>query len=334
MLVEKHLLDIRIHLETKQRLSKGTCITRISRIKVFLAWVKDNNKPIVTNSIEEFLYFLKQERGLVNASLNTYVTSLSSLEKYLVDKGIAEPFMQGVRTFKEDEVLIESLTEEECKLLLFCPYTHKNKTLERSYRALTMFLLLTGARFEDGQALVVSSIDVTSKKITYKQLKTKRNRFVYITDGLLTVLQQLMVDKTEKDLVFTNTVGGRVFYPDYYQYLKALTSHAGIKKRVSPHVLRHSYSQVFYDSTGDIFLLKDILGHSQITSTQRYIYNSQERLKTAQMKHPFLRKDTDPKETLKQIGDTIKKMNLDKDEKVTYEIVEDGNSLSFKVTIK
>lgn len=316
------LEDLKMYLQTKQRLSKGTIVTRLSRIRIFLSWA--STKIPSHTIIEEFFLYLKTEKHLTNTSLNTYVASLSSLRNYMVDRSLSDDFMKGIRVFKEEEVAIDSLTEEECSKLLGACYNMRNKVLEKNFKALTIYLLLTGSRFEDGQALVIKNIDFSGKRVSYMQLKTHRIRHVYVSSSLLEVLKEMCQDRPGDEHVFKNSIGGRIHYPDYHKYLKSLAKAAGITKRVSAHILRHSYSQTFYDSTGDAFLLKDVLGHREIASTQRYISNSHKRIRDAQLLHPFLKKEVDPRMRIQKIKELIEGAHLEEDERFDYMIVQEA----------
>lgn len=304
--------DINIYLTTKKRLSPGTITTRMSRINVFLTWLED--RQITSSTIEQFLYFL-HEKGMRNTSINTYIFALTSLRDYMIDRGLSDDFMKGFKRYKEEEVFIDPLTEDECSILLQVSKEYTIDTLRETYFSLTSFLLFTGSRFEDGQALQVKSVDLIGKRITYMQLKTKRVRHIFLPESLLCLIRSQIRGKMHDELVFTNSKGGRIHYPDYHHYLKKIATQAGITKRVSPHVLRHSYSQVFYDATGDINLLKDVLGHREITSTLRYVTNSQKRIKDAQLLHPFFKKETNPNVLIKQIEEAIENKHLEEDER-------------------
>jgi site-specific recombinase XerD len=281
-----------------------------------MTWLEE--REVTGQVVEEFLYYLKTEQKLKNSSMNTYYAMLCSLRSYMMDRGLTGDFMKGFHTYKEEDVHIEPLTDEECGILLLASCRLKNRGIERNYRALTHFLLLTGSRFEDGQALKCQDVDITGKKVTYTQLKNRRIRHIYVPESLLTILKEQILRKRPQDLVFINSIGGKIHYPDYHTYLTQLAKAAGITKRVSAHILRHSYSQSFYDETGDIYLLKNVIGHKQITSTERYVRNSQKQIKTAQLLHPFLKQEIDPHIRVEKLKETIESQHLEQDERFDY----------------
>lgn len=274
------------HMASRQWLSHGTIVTRRSRFRVFKKWLEDEQLPINFDSISSFFHYLKTDCNLSNTSINTYISMLQSLEKFLVSEG-HEPFMDGIQRKTEEEPDIKPLTVEEIKrIVAYC--TQNAKGLQLTRQDFTLFLICTGARIEDAQALTCSSIDILGKEVSYRQLKTKRIRTVFIEEPLISSLSKRISGKQGDALVFSNSVGGVLHQPDYHQWLQKVKKATGITKRLSAHIFRHSYAQNHYDTVGDIYLTKDTLGHANIRSTMRYAKNSRKRIRESQLLHPHL----------------------------------------------
>lgn len=305
---EKALIN---HMLTRQQLSSGTITTRMSRIHCYQNFLKSRRQNISTDTIGDFFCYLIKEKKLSRNSLNTYYHALISLEKYLVYSKITGSFMGDYRPYREEDANIIPLTLDEVYKMKNTPFSPKYA----KYREMTIFLLDTGCRWEDLQALQVNNVDIMGQQIIYKQKKTGVQRIVHIEGQLLALLTDQIRNRQPEEMVFTNQRGGMMHYPDFHKFLKNLAKTAGITKRVSPHILRHTYAQNLYDQTGDIYLLKDVLKHKSINSTLRYLKNSDKKIKEAQQMHPHLAPEISPEIQIKKIQKQLESYRLDQDKK-------------------
>lgn len=309
--------DLIQYLRTKARLRHGTIVTRKSRIFIFLTWLEE--KPLTPESIEQFFLYLQDVKKLSNTSLNTYYHALRSLEIYLIDRRrISSHFMEGLGLYEEEEPNIIPLTAEEVRLLKNGWIEKRSWEVAQVNKDLTIFFIDSGARWEDGRILKVRNVDLAAKEVTYIQLKTGKQKFVTIEEPLLSILARRVKNKHPEDLVFPNSFNGAIHYPDYYKYLKELAVSVGITKRISPHVLRHSYAQNHYDKSGDILLTKELLGQKNIRSTMRYAKNSKVRIKKAQQTHPHLAENIHPHTQIELIQKDLEQYKLETDVKFDY----------------
>lgn len=314
-LSEKALLS---HLSTIQKLSQGTIVTRLSRIRIFIQWVDE--QPLTAETVQEFFYYLKTEKKLTNTSLNTYRTALLSLERFL-----KIPLLGEISLFPEEETNISPLTSVEARLIRSWVFGHLSV-----YNVLVGLLIDTGIRWQDAQRLQKKNIDISGQEISFIQ-KNRQRKLLHIDDPLLSILDTMIREKQDEDLVFQNSRGGKMHQPDFHKYLKGLTKGLGITKRVSPHVLRHSYAQNFYNKTRDILLTQDLIGHKRIETTMRYVRNSHERVREAQQIHPHLEDTITPELLIEQLQRELegrrlerhKKFNAHKIKRATNKFIED-----------
>lgn len=306
--------DFLSFLLTKQRLSQGTIVTRKSRFRIFNTWLLKTNQELTNQTIESFFYYLQTEKKLKNTSLNTYLITLLSLRNYVIDRGIGTDFMNGFKRFTEEDPFKEPLVKEEIDALLKVELSGK---MEKVYKDLTLFFAHTATRWEDARDIRCKNIDLLTHKISYIQKKTGSLRIVYINEPLVSVLKK-RITKNPNDLIFPNMNGNQIHYPDFHYNIKKRAEKAGITKCVSPHIFRHSYGQALYDDTGDIYLVKDSLGHKNIRSTEHYAKNSQARIKNAELKHVFIRKSLDPKQLIQELEEKVNSFKLQEDERFDY----------------
>jgi integrase/recombinase XerD len=321
--VDKYISqDLVEHLSTRQRLGRRTITTRVSRIRCFLRWLETNPAPLDARTVERFLFYLQDERHLSGTTRNTYLVALQSYDSYLKDRGHTERLVEGFERFHEEDPNIIPLTGPEIQLIKrYCLSTTSKSLTTQSCLDVTVFLIDTGARWEDAQAIKPADVDLVGQELSYVQAKTGRRRSVHLEDSLLAVLQRRVADKSSGRFVFYNTTGNMLHYPDYHDFLRDLAQRLGITKRVSPHVLRHSYAQNFYDEVRDILLTKDLIGHSSLNSTMRYVRNSKARLREAQMIHPHVSSNV-PARRVKAAKQLLEAMKLDVDPQFDGAMVE------------
>ena len=129
----------------------------------------------------------------------------------------------------------------------------------------------TGGRVNE--IIQLKKSDIVNKKLTFRAETTKRKkeRFVIIPNVFLKVLKEYMSSLTDDDVLFKLT-SQRV-----WQLSKQYTKKAGINKDIHPHSFRHTYATELYHNTGDLKLVQELLGHSDIASTSIYAHVSEEK---------------------------------------------------------
>jgi len=83
----------------------------------------------------------------------------------------------------------------------------------------------------------------------------------------------------EEDILFQSSRGGKLTIKTIQQIVKSSAKKAGIKKKVSPHTLRHSFATHLLEQGTDLRIIQKLLGHSDIRTTQRYLQISQASIK-------------------------------------------------------
>jgi len=176
-----------------------------------------------------------------------------------------------IRQFKEREGELRFLTHEEIRTLLEACRQSSNSSLIH----IVKICLATGARWSEAESLKASQ--VANNKITYLNTKSGKNRTVPISDELFEEL---------------NSLG---FTGDQKLFLSSLSAFRKVIERAKirlprgqmSHVLRHSFASHFVMNGGNIVVLKDILGHSTITTTMRYAHLAPDHLSDAVTLNPL-----------------------------------------------
>ena len=178
--------------------------------------------------------------------------------------------IKDIRKFKEREGELRYLTHPEIKFLLFSCNQSPNKSLTH----IVNICLATGARWSEAESLVSSQI--SAGLITFLNTKSGKNRSIPICTCLFDDLKRFAIGKSS------------MFEPSMSAFRKViLDAKIHLPKGQLSHVLRHSFASHFIINGGNIVVLKDILGHSEITTTMRYSHLAPEHLSDAVRLNPL-----------------------------------------------
>jgi len=127
-------------------------------------------------------------------------------------------------------------------------------------KAIMSLMLHCGLRLSEVVNLKPGNLNLTKGKLRVESGKGKKDRDLAIPDYL------------NENNFFFSTLKGRKLSDRYIQQMvKRYATKAGINKKISPHILRHTYATQYYKQTKDIETLRRILGHSDISTTTIYI---------------------------------------------------------------
>lgn len=160
--------------------------------------------------------------------------------------------------------------------------------LERLFRALSNLkhktILLTafscGLRISEVINLKLSDIDSDRMQVRIERAKGKKDRYVMLSPLLLDVLRSyLRLHKPKPHVYLFEGVNGKQYSSRSAQEVfNAACSKAGIHKKLSFHSLRHSFATHLLEKGVDIRYIKDLLGHYDIKTTERYLHVAREKL--------------------------------------------------------
>ncbi len=280
------------HLETQHR-SHADQKTRRSRLAHFHAWCADRGierpQDVTHAHVERFqrhLFLYRKANGAPMA-VNGQRIALFTLEmffRWLVRQNVVQSNPAAdLELPRRTDDLREPLTLIEMETVLSLPDIKTPEGLRD--RAVLELFYATGIRRVELTNLIQSDIDHTRGTLHVRLGKGKKDRFVPVGERALAWLDKyerdarplLMADPTEKHL-FLNQYG-QPLSPDGLSWrVRDYFKLAGIDKRGACHLFRHTMATAMLDNGADIRHVQEILGHGQITSTQRYTHVSIARL--------------------------------------------------------
>jgi site-specific recombinase XerD len=211
--------------------------------------------------------------GMMQAGASyAHITNTSvALERYC--EFLGTPVKLG-RPKKPHTVLTGTLSEAEVTLLI-------NAAKNLRERAILSLLAYAGLRNRELCNMLVGDVDVASQLVHVRGTKTQRDRNAAIAPACVSVLLDYLRERDGRpDEHLFITIRGRAPYQpqDLRKLVKAAATRAGIRRRVWPHLLRHSLATNLLNRGAHLLAIKDQLGHAYIDTTMIFIHSSPARM--------------------------------------------------------
>ena len=238
---------------------------------------------IIYSDIRFYLIYLKEEKKDNNASINRKLSALRSFYKYLVNEGIVKnnifSLLSGPKRSRKLPRYFEYNELEE----LFLISDKKTPVGQRDLLLLEM-LYATGVRVGELVHIKVCDINLSEKTIL---ILGKGNKERYVTYGEYCedILKLYLSDgrkalnKENSDYLFLNQNGGHLTERGVRYILNQLIQKTSIHKKISPHMIRHSFATHLLNEGCDLLTVQKLLGHESIKATQIYTHVTTDRLK-------------------------------------------------------
>ncbi|MHA5205998.1 site-specific tyrosine recombinase XerD, partial [Oenococcus oeni] len=283
---ENVLLDYTRYLRTEQGLLENSIKSYKQDLSEFGAYIQKENILLVKVdrfTILDWLNYL-QNSGKSNNSIVHMVSSLRKFFAYLSDdQQIQIDPMLKVTTPKKNSHLPQVLTATEIEAVLAVPDI--STTLGLRNRALLETMYATGFRVSEICNLKLADLHDELGLITTIG-KGQKQRIVPIGEMSLLYISKyfkesrpiLLKDK-ESPYLFLNDHGHRISRQGIFKLVKEIAIKAGIDKDISPHTLRHSFATNLLENGADLRIVQELLGHSDISTTQIYTHVSQKHIR-------------------------------------------------------
>ncbi|WP_068597324.1 tyrosine-type recombinase/integrase [Vaginella massiliensis] len=230
------------------------------------------------NHIRAFVMRLSQNK-LSDRSINRKLTTLRSFYKFLMKIGLIStaPTSQ-IKSLKTKKEVLVPLTETETQKLFEYEGLFPNTFEGIRDRLILNLFYQTGMRRSELIQLKTNQIDYHQKTIKVIG-KRNKERLLPVADQLLEELARYQKLRSEValegDLTFFITTIGKPLYDKFvYNLVKYYLSHITNKKKKGPHVLRHTFATQLLENDADLNAVKELLGHSSLSSTQIYTHSS------------------------------------------------------------
>ncbi len=228
-------------------------------------------------AIRRFLGQL-QARGLRRSSIARKLTAIRGLFRYLErEAGLSPNPTVPLSAPRRDRRLPETLSERDVERLVEAP---RGRTAARD-RALLELIYSTGMRLSEVAALNLEDLDEGGGMIRVRG-KGRKERLVPVGDTAVAVLSAYLADRRAQgrgSAVFIGRRGERLSDRTIARVVRRAGDRVGgLPRRVTPHMLRHSFATHLLDRGADLRAIQEMLGHARLTTTQRYTHVAADRL--------------------------------------------------------
>ena len=282
------------YLTKVKQASANTISSYMRDIRQFSEWLRETEEADVVDAsqvnIRDYLAHLEEE-GRSGATVSRNLASLKNFYSYVVSTGFLEKTpVTEIKVDRGEKKLPQILTGREIELLLSQPVCVDAKGFRDKAMLETMYA--TGIRVTELIDLDVD--DVNLKLGIIKCSGPKKSRAIPLYPEALKALSVyltevrpgLIADPEEKAL-FVNVSGVRMSRQGFWKILKHYQETAHIEKEITPHTLRHSFAVHLLENGADLGSLQELMGHSDISSTQMYTQMVNQKLKSVYEKcHP------------------------------------------------
>ena len=230
-------------------------------------------------------------QGFKAATISRNIASLKAFFHYLKAQGIVEQdISMSLHAPKIEKKAPEIMTQEEINALLAQPSGNTPKEIRD--KAMLELLYATGIRVTELITLQVKDVNMSNSTIVLKDAKKTRTvpfgrpaheALARYLDG---TRENMLEDKTS-EVLFANCSGQTMSRQGFWKLIKYYTRKAGIEADITPHTLRHSFAAHLVENGADLKSVQEMLGHSDISTTQIYAHMNQNHLREVYSKaHP------------------------------------------------
>ena len=280
---KQDLEDFKSYIIAEKNFSKHTAKAYCSDILSFLVWMDEEScEDITLQKIREYLHFI-QKFNYKKTTLARKIASLRTFYKYLYRerKVDSNPAMSLINP-KRPKSLPKFLTPDEVEQIL------NNTKIETpaGYRNRTILELLwaTGMRISELAGLNFGDLNLENNEIRVLG-KGSKERIIPIGDKAKHAIKvylkhrelYLKRNRSEEKRLLVKENGSSVSRQDVYVFIRKQGEH--LAKHISPHTLRHSFATHMLENGADLRVVQELLGHSDVSTTQLYTHVSKKRLK-------------------------------------------------------
>ncbi len=271
--------DYKIYLDLERKLSPETVNSYVSDIRFFLTFIEEANVKVESidfNVVNDYVRLISS-MNVSAKTLHRKFSSLRNFNKFLIGEKVTKnDFTSQIEFPKLGEVLPNYLTVEEVDLLLDFELKNKN-----DFRNKAMIELMYSSGIRVSEIINVKLNDINLEHLSVKiRGKGNKERIAmfgeYAKDCIYDYLHNYrkeFLKKCDSEYLFVNVHGKPVSRHSFWKIIKTIAKKQGLNADgISPHVLRHSFATHMIENGAELRVLQEMLGHSDISTTQRYTH--------------------------------------------------------------
>lgn len=280
-------------LKTEKGSSDNTVASYRRDVSNLIDYLESNSislNKINNTNLNTYIMYL-EKKGRAPSTISRNVASIHCYFGYLYkNKIIDQDPSSNLISPKIEKRLPEVLSMEEVDILLSQPNDNDCKGIRD--KAMLEVLYATGIRVSELISLKKDDININLGYIRCND--NKKERIIPLGQVAKNALKRyiaeartIMVKNPHEEILFVSCLGHSMSRQGFWKIVKSYANKAGINKKITPHILRHSFATHLVENGADLRSVQEMLGHSDISTTQIYAKMSNNRLKDVYSKaHP------------------------------------------------
>lgn len=276
--MENQLKQFFKFLENDKKVSNNTLQSYKRDIEQFKSYLILKNKKynkVKEDDIKDYLEYLINEQDKKPSTISRMIASIRSFYQYEKKNGkVAEDPTENVQSPKIEKKAPCILTSEEVTVLLDQPSNTDLKGIRD--KAMLEFAYATGMRVTEIISLNVEDVQLDQEVVVCRNGKKQRNiplgkMALSAVKEYLKGVREVLVKTDKEKALFVNLNGKRLTRQGFWKIIKFYQEQAHIDKDITPHTLRHSFATHLLQNGAELKAIQNMLGHSDISSTQVYM---------------------------------------------------------------
>ncbi|MFH0978288.1 MAG: site-specific tyrosine recombinase/integron integrase [Candidatus Woesearchaeota archaeon] len=253
--------------------SDKTVLSYVRHNLRFLMFVKKEAQDVSSEDVKKYISYLMQNKQ----KPSSVSLALSSL-KFYFHEVLKKPVLATIKPPKQEKKIPTVLTKEEVKKLLAVIENSKHKVLVE-------LLYSSGLRVSEAVSLKVDDLDFAERMGIVRSGKGKKDRHIILSGNLVKDISEYLKNREGQNPYLFAVRDTHIGVRQAQAIVTESAKRAGIRKRVFCHALRSSFATHLLEAGTDIRVIQVLLGHSNLSTTERYTKVSNEQLK--KVKSPF-----------------------------------------------
>ena len=257
-------------LETELKIrgfSKKTLKAYVFHNKRFLEFCNKNVEDIKEQDVKDFMVHLL-DKSQKPSSISLAMSAL----RFLYDEMLGKGLFVKIKMPKLEKKLPTVLSKDEIRKML-------DATKNAKHRLLIAFLYSSGLRVSECVSIKIDDLDLNDKMGIVRAGKGKKDRNIILSESLIKSLKGFLEARNDENPYVFNIKDRPISVRQAQRIVNDSAKKAEIKKRVFCHALRSSFATHLLEAGTDIRVIQELLGHSNLATTQIYTKVSREQLR-------------------------------------------------------
>lgn len=291
--IQNHIDNFLVYCEIEKNLSSSTIIMYRHYLACFSSWLRENSyqdilpPQITLEIISRYRLYLKNTFHLQQSTQSYFIIALRSFFRYLHRLNITTIDIDQIELGRSHERKIKFLSKEQLIKLLNSP--DERNIIGLRDKTILEFLFSTGLRVSELAKLNKEDIDFKTQEFSVVG-KGSKTRIIFISDRAIHFLRLYLGKRNDNypPLFIRHrkqSADNRLSVRAIQHIVSSYAEKAGIPFKIGPHILRHSFATDLLRSGADLRSVQELLGHTNISTTQIYTHVTNPQLKQVYLKY-------------------------------------------------